>query len=255
MDVFLIMRLQVLSDLHLEFGQFEPTLKNADVVVLAGDIHVGTAGVKWAKQYFRDCPVIYVPGNHEFYYHSIPDLIHALKREANGSNVHVLDNEAFMLDGFVFLGCTLWTNFKFWPDAREAMSFANQEMSDFRLIQKPPGNKLFSAKDSAKIHAASVRWLARQMSRHDPARTIVVTHHAPSPWSIPPYHVSDMLSAAFASDLNSLIKASGIPLWIHGHTHYNVDYKIGTTRIYSNQRGYPNEVKKCFEPGDIIKVL
>jgi hypothetical protein len=124
-----------------------------------------------------------------------------------------------------------------------------------RISQKKEGNRLFCANDSAQMHAASVRWLARRMSRHDPARTIVVTHHAPSPWSIPPYHASDMLSAAFASDLNSLIKASGIPLWIHGHTHYNVDYKIGTTRIYSNQRGYPNEVKKCFEPGDIIKVL
>jgi len=61
------MRLQVFSDLHLEFGRFEPTIINADVVVLAGDIHQGTAGVKWARQYCHDCPVIYVPGNHEFY--------------------------------------------------------------------------------------------------------------------------------------------------------------------------------------------
>jgi Icc-related predicted phosphoesterase len=248
------MRLQVFSDLHLEFGRFEPTLKNADAVVLAGDIHQGTAGVKWAKQYCRDCPVIYVMGNHEFYNHSIPDLIKALKREAKGSNVHVLENNAFIINDFVFLGCSLWTNFHLWPDAREAMSYADQEMSDFCLIQKQGGSGLFCAKDSAKIHAASVRWLGRQMSRHDPSRTIVVTHHAPSHRSIPPQNAGDMLNAAFASDLDSLIRASRVPLWIHGHTHYNVDYKIGVTRIYSNQRGYPNEMARGFEPEKTIEI-
>ena len=249
------MRLQVFSDLHLEFGRFEPTIINADVVVLAGDIHQGTAGVKWARQYCHDCPVIYVPGNHEFYNHSIPDLIKALKREAKGSNVHVLENNAFTFDDFVFLGCSLWTDFRLWPDARAAMSFADQEMSDFWLIQKQKGNRLFGAEDSAKIHSASVRWLGRQMSRHDPARTIVVTHHAPSSRSIAPHQASDMLSAAFASDLNSLIQPSRVRLWIHGHTHYNVDYNIGETRIYSNQRGYRAEKLRGFEPGKIIEIL
>jgi Icc-related predicted phosphoesterase len=247
------MRLQVFSDLHLEFGGFEPTLKNPDVVVLAGDIHLGTAGVKWARQFCRDCPVIYVLGNHEFYNHSIPALIKALKREARGGNVHVLENDAVKINGFVFLGCSLWTNFQLWPDARAAMSFAEQEMSDFWLIKKRDGNK-FGAADSVKIHTASVRWLGRQMSRHDPARTIVVTHHAPSPRSIAPYQAGDILSAAFASDLDPLIRACRVPLWIHGHTHYNVDYKIGATQIYSNQRGYPHEMLRGFEPGKIIEI-
>jgi len=92
------------------------------------------------------------------------------------------------------------------------------------------------------------------MSRHDPSRTIVVTHHAPSSRSIPPQNVGDTLSAAFASDLDLMIQASRVPLWIHGHTHYNVDYQIGMTRIYSNQRGYPNEMLPCFEPGKIIEI-
>lgn len=248
------MRLQVFSDLHLEFSGFEPMLQNADVVVLAGDIHTGTQGVKWARQCFRDCPVIYVPGNHEFYNHTIPDLIPALKREAKGSNVHVLENNTFTVEGIVFLGCSLWTDFRLRPDARTAMSVADQDMADFRLIQNQKGNGLFCAQDSARIHAASVHWLARQLSRHDPTRTIVVTHHAPSPRSIPPQATRDMLSAAFASDLDSLIKPSRIPLWIHGHTHYNVDYKIGATRIYSNQRGYPNELLRGFEPRKAIRI-
>ena len=35
------MKLQILSDLHLEFAGFEPPRPDADVVVLAGDIGVG----------------------------------------------------------------------------------------------------------------------------------------------------------------------------------------------------------------------
>ncbi len=248
------MRLQVFSDLHLELGHFEPTITNADVVVLAGDIHQGIKGLNWAKQFCRDCPVIYVLGNHEFYNHSIPELINDLKRKAKGSNVRVLENDAFIINDLAFLGCSLWTNFHLWPDAREAMSLADREMSDFWLIKRKEGNGMFCANDSAQMHAASVRWLARQMSCHDPARTIVVTHHAPSSRSIPPHNVGDVLSAAFASDLDSMIQASHIPLWIHGHTHHNVDYKIGATRIYSNQRGYPNETALSFEPEKVIKI-
>ena len=249
------MQLQVFSDLHLESCIIKPVPKKADVVVLAGDIHVGTAGVKWAKKTFRDCPVIYVLGNHEFYNHSMPDLIRDLRREAKGSNVLVLENNAVEIGGFVFLGCSLWTDFQLCPNAHEAKLFANQEMNDFWLIKKSEGNKLYSAEDSAKRHAASVRWLTRRIARHDPSRTIVVTHHAPSHRSISPQNAGDMLNAAFASDLDSLIRASRIPLWIHGHTHYNVDYKIGGTRIYSNQRGYRHEGLPGFEPGNIIEIL
>ncbi len=81
------MRLQILSDLHLEFGDRQRPRPLADVVVLAGDIHQGKAGLTWAKRNFPNTPVIYVLGNHEFYRHSIPDLTKIVKREAKGSHV------------------------------------------------------------------------------------------------------------------------------------------------------------------------
>ena len=69
-----------------------------------------------------------------------------------------------------------------------------------------------------------------------------------------PYHLMSPLSPAFASDLNALIGESGIPLWIHGHTHYNVDHRIGSTRILTNQRGYPGEPCKGFDPEMVIEL-
>ncbi len=249
------MRLQVFSDLHLESGPFEPALMNPDVVVLAGDIHEGTEGVKWAKRCFTDLPVVYVLGNHEFYNHRMSDLVTELKREARGSRVHVLENDVFEWNGYAFLGCSLWTDFELGPaEGSDAMFSAWRNMADYHLIQKDKSGGALHPRDLAKIHAQSIKWLEEQMSCHTPDRTIVVTHHAPSSRSIPSLHTGETLSAAFASNLDSFIRACRIPLWIHGHTHYNVDYKIGGTRILSNQRGYSFAMARGFEPGKIIEL-
>jgi len=61
------MKLHILSDLHTEFADFSPPDTNADIVILAGDIGVGLGGIEWAARRFPRAPVIYVPGNHEFY--------------------------------------------------------------------------------------------------------------------------------------------------------------------------------------------
>lgn len=75
------MKAHILNDLHIEFGDFEPPATDADVVVLAGDIGVGMGGLHWAQDRFPDRPVVYVPGNHEFYRHDIA-LINDLKTQA-----------------------------------------------------------------------------------------------------------------------------------------------------------------------------
>ena len=85
------MKLHILSDLHTEFAEFDPPETDADIVVLAGDVGVGTAGIEWAGRQFKDKPVIYVPGNHEYYHHDI-GITDALKSAAP-ANVHVLDRD------------------------------------------------------------------------------------------------------------------------------------------------------------------
>ena len=60
------MKLQILSDIHLEFGPFKIPKTDADVIILAGDIHIGTAAVDWIKSQTKK-PVLYVAGNHEYY--------------------------------------------------------------------------------------------------------------------------------------------------------------------------------------------
>src|SRR5436190_945167 len=129
------MRLRVLSDLHLEFGDSGFPDADADVVVLAGDIHMGRAGRQWIRQQFAGKPVIYVLGNHEFYRHAIPELTEILKRDTDGSHIHVLEDSAVELGGVTFLGCTLWTDFRLARDREYAMRSAEDIMSDYQVIQ------------------------------------------------------------------------------------------------------------------------
>jgi predicted phosphodiesterase len=91
------MKIHVLSDLHLEFDDFVSPKTDADVVVLAGDTHLGNKGILWAQQHFPDVPVVYVLGNHEYYRHAYPKLLHELQHSTQNSNVHVLENQALKL--------------------------------------------------------------------------------------------------------------------------------------------------------------
>lgn len=248
------MRLHILSDLHLEFGPAKIPRADADAVVLAGDIHLGQEGQEWARRHFAKKPVIYVLGNHEFYQHSIPGLTQALKRDTDGSHIHLLENRSVELNGFTFLGCTLWTDFGLLGDARTAMLAAENIMSDYSVIGFDSENRRLRATDTAKLHAESLAWLKSELARHEPARTVVVTHHGPSARSIPPALAGSPLNPAFVSSLDGLVAGSGIPLWVHGHTHCNVDYKIGSTRVLTNQCGYPGERASGFEPGLVVEL-
>jgi predicted phosphodiesterase len=230
------MRLHILSDSHLEFGDWTLERTDADVVILAGDIHQGSRGIEWARQHFPQQPVIYVMGNHEFYGHDAQPLLARCRAETHGSNIHLLENQSIQIGDVTFLGCALWTDFELWPKPAEALEAARDFMNDFKLIRTQSGR--LHPRDTVKWHQASVAWLKTQLKMSDPEKTVIITHHAPSEKSIPPRYARDMLNAAFASGLDALVKSSRVPLWIYGHTHHCVDYKIGRTRIFSNQKGY-----------------
>lgn len=248
------MKLHVLADLHLEFGTVEIPPTDADVVLCAGDVHTGTKGLEWIKTRFEGRPVIYVLGNHEFYHESIPGLTQQLMSVADRTSFHVLENRTVVLDGWTFFGCTLWTDFELKGNSQTSMLVAEETMNDYRIVRYGAANRTLRASNTRQLHLESVAWLRRELPLHDPTRTIVVTHHAPSGRSEAPAHANSPLSPAFASNLDALVAESGIPLWLHGHTHYNVDYRLGATRVLTNQRGYPQEACAAFNPRMVIEV-
>ena len=248
------MRVHILSDLHLEFAPFQPNTVDADVVVLAGDVHTGKNGIKWILKSFPDHPVIYILGNHEFYGQKIPKLIAEIKELAQGTNVHVLENESVGIGDVVFFGATLWTDFLLNGDPVLAEVTAQTGITDFRRIRVTPSYRRFRPMDARRFHTQSLEWLVQQTAKERGRKIVVVTHHAPSPQSIPARFRSDPLNPAFASNLEPFIAKCGASFWIHGHIHHRVDFTVGGTRVVANPRGYPTEPHTDFDPSFVVEV-
>jgi Icc-related predicted phosphoesterase len=248
------MKIQVLSDLHIEFAPFKMNQTDADIVVLAGDIHIGSKGVEWALENIKNCPVLYTLGNHEYYGASYPKLVNKLKHIAKGTNISVLENDSILIENTLFIGCTLWTDFELFKDFRKASYHALESMNDFKRIRIDPRYSKISPLDIAIIHKKSLKWMEEQINSNNNEKLVVITHHAPSEKSIPHKYKNDSLSPAYASNLDCLIINSNIDLWIHGHVHDQLNYSIANTKIVCNPRGYPDEENCLFNPKMIVEV-
>jgi predicted phosphodiesterase len=253
------MKLNILSDLHLSQGELALPANDADVVVLAGDIARPPEAIAWAARLAK--PVLYVPGNHEFYGGTIRGSVSRLKQLCEGTRIRVLDDEIELIGNVRFLGSTLWTDFMLFGDGegrQAAMDEALRFMRDFTRIRLDEGAPaLFTPRDSAALFQRHAAWLADQLARPHEGATVVITHHAPSRASIHPRFEGSMLNACFVSDAGYLLEGGRARLWIHGHTHDSFDYVLNGTRVVCNPRGYARgEVNEnaAFDPDFIVEI-
>lgn len=234
------MKVNILSDLHLSFGVPQAPDNDADIVILAGDIARPREAVAWAQTLTK--PVLYVPGNHEFYGSSVSGTLEALAKCAAGTNVRVLDDDEVVLGGVRFIGSTLWTDFMLFGRGRErdlAMHEAKRFMRDFTRIRLHDDSTVpFTPADAAARFERHSRYLDARLEERVPMSTIVITHHAPSPRSIHPRFAGSPLNPCFVSNAERLLGGSRVQLWIHGHTHDSFDYAVDGTRVVCNPRGY-----------------
>jgi len=245
------MRLRVLSDLHVEAAAFEPPRVEADLVVLAGDVHNGELAPRWAR---AACPVdeiVMVAGNHEFYGGEYEQTLARMRVAANDAGVHLLENEAAVFGRARVLGCTLWTDYRVFEapgrapslPARAAMDANRTLLADYWAIRVADGagDRLFAPEDSAALHARSRQWLRRELARPWDGPTVVVTHHLPSWRSVHPHFAAWVSNAGFASELDDLVGLAD--LWVHGHTHTTHGYRVGGAQVVCNPRGYPRAAR------------
>ena len=238
------MKIQLASDLHLEFLQHDWPIERlitpepgADVLVLAGDIANGAG----ACQLFADwpTPVIYVAGNHEFYGHVIDPMREQMRETALSFGIHFLDNDSVEIGGVRLLGTTLWTDYRLGENRldrtqRSLMAYANSNLNDHRLIRN--GRLVFSAQDALDCHEIARSWLQTELAKPFAGKTVVVSHHGPHPLSVHARFAGTPLNAAFVSDLSDLMP--GADLWMHGHVHDSFDYQVGRCRVVANPAGY-----------------
>jgi predicted phosphodiesterase len=237
-------RLLVQSDQHIEQSDWRlpRKLPAHDVAVFAGDVSSPLAASLLLLARERDAgiglsrDIVLVPGNHEYYGADVDDALAEGRVLAARLGIHLLDGDEAAIGGVRYLGTTLWTDYELYGNAVAARHAAAAQMNDHNHISR--GAEGFSPADALALHRDRLAWLESRLAVPHAGATVVVTHHCPSPASVPAKYAGDALNPAFASNLDGLIRAHGPDLWIHGHTHSSFDYRIGGTRVLCNPKGY-----------------
>lgn len=264
-------RFLVMSDVHIEFGDMQlPKASELEIdgVLVAGDVMPWTNCVRWAERVSMrfDVPVVFIAGNHEFYARAHPERTVEMTGSAiwveaeKNPRIHFLDDSMVTIAGVTIAGGTLWTDFALFAhvgpltEAPFAMQAAGLGMNDFRgSIYAGKRGQCFTPQDSVVLHRATRRFLEHAIIEASPE--VIMTHHAPSMRSVAGRFSTDLMSAAYASNLDDLVEHSGAQLWLHGHMHDSFDYTIGSTRVLCNPRGYLGyELNKSFDPKLVVEV-
>ena len=240
------MRLQLLSDLHLETETFDPApAPGAEALVLAGDIdstwHGYRGFVGWPV------PVLVVAGNHEYDGRDVDAATAGLRALCAELGFRFLERETLLLGGAAgerirVVATTRWSDFDLFgperrPRAERAAAYFMGVMGSTRHGQH------FGTAEVREEALACRAWLEHELMKTPQGawdRTLVVTHFGPSLRSADPRYGSQPGTASFCNADDDLIPRADV--WLHGHLHCVHDYAVaragGPTRVVCNSRGH-----------------
>ena len=249
------MRLQTLSDLHLEFGGHSilDTIEacEADYLIMAGDIHIYNHIFKTLKeiQKYAQKPIIFVPGNHEYYYTQYQTFNKELKTEfKNNKDIIVLDEDIYEDNNIIFLGATGWWDGTGTDNYFDPLKYKFL-MNDFSFITD------ISYYDWGRQWGRSAKaFFEKNIKKNQDKKIVCISHNGPTRKSIAPMYKGHELNMCFVNDWENLITDYMVDLWIHGHTHDSLDYTIGSTRIIVNPGGYYPHRNKNFKTDLVVEI-
>ena len=252
------MKIQIASDLHLEMrkGHFPDLhdfypVDDRDVLVLAGDIGTYMKGWGFIEQELKRSPVIYVPGNHEYYCWQTRERVDTAWRRKAKQNpgLYYLIAEGVTLNGVSFWGAP-WHSDLFGRrdpghlrDVEYAICDFSPKVSDFGR---------WTIARHLEEHARQTRLLREQAGQVD----VVVTHWPPTRHAIAPRFEGDPYNGCFVNDREALVEEIGAQCWISGHVHDAYRAVVGETLVIGNPAGYPHEAPESglFRPDLAIEV-
>ncbi len=255
-------KLQLLSDLHLETEDFEPEPTNgAELLVLAGDIDSGWQGYEQFRGW--PVPVVVVAGNHEFDGRDFDEAAAGLRSLCEGLGFVFLEREAHTVtaaDGtrVRLLGTTRWSDFDLFgpkerPRAERAGSYFQRYMNSRRHGRE------FDAAAVREEGLACRAWLEQALALpHGAERTVVITHFAPSLRSADPRYGQQPGTASFCNADDDLIPRADV--WLHGHLHCRHDYTVpragrAPARVVCQARGLAKKGEDAgYDPRLLIEV-
>lgn len=239
------MKVQIASDLHIEYKNekdvdpFDYITPSAEILILAGDIGSCYRYSQLRNFLKKLCPefkiVLYIPGNHEYYY--IPNTTKRIQMEYMVNmlqslsvlipNLIIMDRKNIIIGNVCISGCTLWSDPK---------------------VPMPPFYTRLHGMDLEKYKSKfemDLKFIEETIEycKEKGHELVVVTHYCPHEYiklSEKNGYDNDKydLSSFYMTDLTHLMDKKTIKTWIYGHTHINCDMTspLGT-RIVSNQKG------------------
>ena len=241
------MKIQFVSDLHLEFAENRAYLKNhslevtGDILLIAGDsayLDLPESGRDtysqylfwdWASQNYKQ--VIVCLGNHDFYgYYDLATMSDGYCKEIR-PNVHAYYNKVVSMGDIDIIISTLWSFIESFDVYQ-----TEKGVSDFYRIRFQ-GHRL-SADNFNAEHARCLAFIKEAVANSRAKTKIVLTHHVPTQLCTAEEFRGSTINGAFTVELGEYIADSGIDYWIYGHSHRNIDIQIGKTQIISDQLGY-----------------
>jgi predicted phosphodiesterase len=260
------MRIQLLSDLHLELHpEFMPQpAPGVDVLVLAGDIGSYQTGSLLTEDDFglaRFSPlragspwprVLFTPGNHEFDSLEFADTYARLRQICQSLGIEWLEREVVTIDAVRFVGTTLWSDFDAFAKAEKTLTRQLQQRekalraANYYLAKNTTLNQgqPMMADAMREMSLDCQAWLRGALRIPFAGTTVVVTHFAPTLHSADPRYGRQPGTAGFCNALDDMLPFAQV--WMHGHLHCPNNYTVRGTRdgrefacqVVANPLGY-----------------
>lgn len=264
-----VLRIQLLSDLHLERNiDFRPEpAPDADLLVLAGDIGsyqnksrlTETDEPDFGLRRFAGwpVPVVFVPGNHEYDGLDFDETHERLRETCERLGLRWLERQVWEHRGVRLVGTTLWSDFEVLVPRGPTASVGEQLQARekafraanhyLRYAAARRHGEVWLAEQVRELALECQQWLRQALAQPFDGSTVVITHFAPSLRSADPRYGMTPGTAGFCNALDDLLELADV--WLHGHLHCPIDYQAGPCRVLANPLGYANKgEQEHFQP-------
>lgn len=247
----------------VEFKDDIPEDAPYDYMMIVGDLNWSSYVAGTLEAIYRRCkvPILYTPGNHEFWDGrkrgvDFEEQLARMRLDCEAvEGVTFLYNEGFDIpdtNSSIFMS-PWFTNLANYEDYDEDLELLPQShieecIGDYHRTTINGGHRL-QAKDHVRMNKEAYTalgiWLETEVLSKGRI-PIVGTHFGPSKLSAHgDFPQRDIVASYFNTDYldqTKYIWPKG-STWIHGHTHWNLDYQHTATgvRVVTNQLGYKGE--------------
>lgn len=243
------MKINILSDLHLEKGEYTFPIISSDLLILAGDT-CNISEPDLFKSFLNKIPVtqrtLIIMGNHEYLYYDHNNCeITLQKLLSDYPHITLLENDSIIIDGIEFIGSTLWSNFLAHGEEYylESKAFVQKHWTPQNAFIVENNIEIPLTVDFAEEKSLiAIEYLKNKLSTNFDGKRVVITHFPPSKLSTESAYIHDKLNSYWVNNLDVLFNDK-INLWIHGHIHQSKNYIHPTgVQVICNPRGNMKKV-------------